>query len=165
MKMNHDNFIIDLKYIIYTSHIRFYSYFKTNLDNINCNEYESFKSINLDNIFKYKFSGDLFYLIDKQIKKINDNNLYLSFNSLNEIDLYFKLLYKKESQIEESINYILKYNSIANNNCKNVFYKKFSFSKFESIKTNFHKNLNKLNLITFSGIEILHLLYNLLIKI
>ena len=98
-------------------------------------------------------------------KKINDNNLYLSFNSLNEIDLYFKLLYKKESQIEESINYILKYNSIANNNCKNVFYKKFSFSKFESIKTNFHKNLNKLNLITFSGIEILHLLYNILIKI
>ena len=45
------------------------------------------------------------------------------------------------------------------------FIKNFLFQKFESIKTNFHKNLNKLNLITFSGIEILHLLYNLLIKI
>ena len=162
MKINIDSFIIDLKYIIYNSHLRFYSYFKTNLDNIDSNPYESFKSIQINNIFKFKFSDDLLFLINKQIKIMNENNLYISYKSQTEINKYFNLLNKKENQIDENISYIFKYNTIANNFDKDTFYKKFSFSKFELIKKEFHKNLNKLNLITFYGIEILHLLYNLL---
>ena len=104
----------------------------------------------------------MLFLIDKQIKIMNENNLYISYKSQTEINKYFNLLNKKENQIDENISYIFKYNTIANNFDKVTFYKKFSFSKFELIKKEFHKNLNKLNLITFYGIEILHLLYNLL---
>ena len=149
-----DNFVIDLKYIIYKSNIRFCYYFKSIINNEVEKLYESFKNINFETFLFKKFTQDLKYLIYREISKLNKKNKYLSNKSLTMIENFLKNLEIKENLIESYIFSVQNYINFAKSNTYDTFLKNISLDKVKYINKKFDKHFAKLNNMNIYAVNI-----------